>query len=90
VAIAAIVNFRTASTFVCSNVFLFREALQFKTGFSTGLALTCMGAVAATVMWVGCRAENCRRNQRMRDLPATTGYKAETSRDMHLNTRYVL
>lgn len=64
VAIAAIVNFGTAGAFVSSNVFLFREAPRFKTGFSTGLGLACMGALAATVMCVGCRAENRKRERR--------------------------
>jgi MFS family permease len=79
VAIAAIVNFGTAGAFASSNVFLFREAPRFKTGFSTGLGLACMGALAATVMWVGCRAENRRRDQERGELPTMSARKLEKS-----------
>lgn len=63
IAIAAIINFGTAGAFVSSNVFLFKETPRFHTGFSTGLGLTCMGATAATIYFVGCWLTNRKRDQ---------------------------
>lgn len=67
VAIAAMVNFATAAAFISSNVFMFKEAPRFKTGFSVGLAMTCMGAVAATIMFFGVRWENMKRDRVQRE-----------------------
>jgi hypothetical protein len=53
VAFGAIVCFGNAGSFVNTNGFSKREEPQFRTGFSTGLGLCCMGMVAATVMFVG-------------------------------------
>lgn len=63
IAIAAIINFGTAGAFVSSNVFLFKEAPRFRTGFSTGLGLTCMGAAAATIYFIGCWMINNQRKK---------------------------
>ncbi|KAF2120333.1 major facilitator superfamily domain-containing protein [Lophiotrema nucula] len=60
IALGAIVNFGTAGAFVSSNVFLFEETPRFRTGFSTGLGLCCLGAAAATATAVGCWWENRR------------------------------
>ncbi|KAG9381197.1 MFS general substrate transporter [Pyrenophora tritici-repentis] len=65
VAITAIINFGTAGAFVSSNVFLFKEAPRFRTGFSVGLGLACGGMVAAGVTWWACRRENTRRDKMM-------------------------
>ncbi|KAF2181111.1 MFS general substrate transporter [Zopfia rhizophila CBS 207.26] len=70
IALGAIINFGTAGAFVSSNVFLKREEPKFHTGFSTGLGLACMGATAASVMYVGCMLENKKRDERRKELPA--------------------
>ncbi|KAL5119256.1 hypothetical protein ACEQ8H_002743 [Pleosporales sp. CAS-2024a] len=63
VALAAIINFGTAGAFVSTNVFMLKEAPKFKTGFSTGLGLAFMGAIAATITWYGCKQANKKREQ---------------------------
>lgn len=90
VAIAAIVNFGTAGAFVSSNVFLFKETPRFHTGFSTGLGLACMGALAATITWFGCRYENRKRDQRRAELPShVVGNRNELGNE-HPDFRFVL
>jgi hypothetical protein len=63
ISISAVVNFGTAGAFVSSNVFLFKETPRFHTGFSTGLGLACMGAAAATMIFLACWSENRKRDQ---------------------------
>ncbi|CAI6335484.1 unnamed protein product [Periconia digitata] len=69
VALGAIVCFGNAGAFVGTNVFLKREEPKFHTGFSTGLGLCSMGALAATVMFVGTYLGNKRRDHRRKELP---------------------
>jgi MFS family permease len=90
VAIAAIINFGTAGAFVSSNVFLFREAPRFHTGFSTGLGLSCMGALAATITWLGCRAENRARDGKKSELPVATNNQTSGEGEMHPDFRFSL
>lgn len=90
VAIAAIINFGTAGAFVSSNVFLFREAPRFKTGFSTGLGLACMGALAATITWFGCRNENKKRDQKRAGMPTELDESVKELGDEHPDFRFAL
>jgi MFS family permease len=89
VALAAIINFGTAGAFVSSNVFLFKETPRFHTGFSTGLGLACMGAVAATILWCGCVRENKKRDQKVTELP-TSQEKPSAEADEHPDFRFAL
>lgn len=90
VAIAAIVNFGTAGAFVSSNVFLFKEAPRFRTGFSTGLGLACMGALAATITWFGCRWENKQRDEKRAGLPEVLEESMKDMGDAHPDFRFSL
>lgn len=69
VALGSIVCFGNAGAFVGTNVFLKREEPKFRTGFSTGLGLCCMGMIAATVMFFGLFFGNKRRDRRREELP---------------------
>ncbi|EAT79758.1 hypothetical protein HBH56_182170 [Parastagonospora nodorum] len=89
VALAAIINFGTAGAFVSSNVFLFKETPRFKTGFSTGLGLACMGALTATILWFGCRRENNKREQGKVQFPTSEKTIAELG-DEHPDFRFAL
>lgn len=90
VSIAAIINFGTAGAFVSSNVFLLKEAPKFHTGFSTGLGLSCMGALAATITWFGCKAENKRREQQRAELPEVLDESMKELGDEHPDFRFAL
>ncbi|XP_014562681.1 hypothetical protein COCVIDRAFT_83609 [Bipolaris victoriae FI3] len=90
VAIAAIINFGTAGAFVSSNVFLFNEAPRFRTGFSTGLGLACLGAIAATITWYGCKKENKRRDQKRLELPEVLDQSMKELGDEHPDFRFAL
>ncbi|XPS72585.1 hypothetical protein M3J09_004750 [Ascochyta lentis] len=90
VAIAAIINFGTAGAFVSSNVFLFKETPKFHTGFSTGLGLACMGALAATITWWGCKQENKKRDQKRAELPDVLDESMKELGDEHPDFRFAL
>jgi MFS family permease len=90
VAIAAIINFGTAGAFVSSNVFLFTEAPKFHTGFSTGLGLACMGALAATLTYMGCKFENRNCDLRREELPNTRQDETKRIGDIHPEFRFSL
>ncbi|KAF1944952.1 MFS general substrate transporter [Clathrospora elynae] len=90
VSIAAIINFGTAGAFVSSNVFLFKEAPRFHTGFSTGLGLACIGASAATITWLGCKRENKRRDHQRAELPAVLDENMKELGDEHPDFRFAL
>ncbi|RYN26158.1 hypothetical protein AA0115_g7284 [Alternaria tenuissima] len=90
VAIAAIINFGTAGAFVSSNVFLFKEAPRFRTGFSTGLGLACMGVVAATITWFGCKKENKRRDEARLQMPEVLDQSMKELGDEHPDYRFAL
>ena len=90
VAIAAIINFGTAGAFVSSNVFLFEEAPRFRTGFSTGLGLACMGVVAATITWFGCKKENKRRDEARLQMPEVLDQSMKELGDEHPDYRFAL
>jgi len=90
VSIAAIINFGTAGAFVSSNVFLFKEAPKFHTGFSTGLGLACMGACAATITWLGCKHENKKRDERRAEMPAVLDASVKELGDEHPDFRFSL
>jgi hypothetical protein len=90
VALAAIINFGTAGAFVSSNVFLFKEAPKFHTGFSTGLGLACMGAVAATITWLGCKRENEKRDLKRSELPVALDKTMKEIGDEHPDFRFAL
>ncbi|KAF2652847.1 MFS general substrate transporter [Lophiostoma macrostomum CBS 122681] len=87
VTIGAIINFGTAGAFVSSNVFLLKETPRFHTGFSVGLSLACIGAMAATIFYSGCRLGNKRRDERRATLPGADGGNVG---DKHTDFRYSL
>lgn len=90
VSIAAITNFGTAGAFVSSNVFLFKETPRFHTGFSTGLGLACMGALAATITWLGCKRENTKRDQIRAERTTVSKDTLKELGDEHPDFRFVL
>ncbi|KAH6621713.1 major facilitator superfamily domain-containing protein [Boeremia exigua] len=90
VAIAAIINFGTAGAFVSSNVFMFKESPKFRTGFSTGLGLACMGALAATITWLGCKWENRKRDEIRATLPEVLEISVKELGDEHPDFRFAL
>lgn len=90
VAIAAIINFGTAGAFASTNVFMFKESPRFRTGFSTGLGLACMGALAATITWLGCKRENMRRDQKRAELPDVLDESLKELGDEHPDFRFAL
>jgi MFS family permease len=90
VAIAASINFGTAGAFVSSNVFLFEESPRFHTGFSTGLGLACMGALAATITWLGCQQENKKKDQKRAELPEVLDESLKELGDEHPDFRFSL
>jgi hypothetical protein len=91
IAIGAIINFGTAGAFVSSNVFLFKETPRFRTGFSTGLGLACMGALAATIMFFGVQWENKRRDAQRLELPEVLDIDMKDGMsDEHPDFRFVL
>ncbi|KAH8726936.1 major facilitator superfamily domain-containing protein [Phaeosphaeriaceae sp. PMI808] len=92
ISLAAIINFGTAGAFVSSNVFLFKEAPRFHTGFSTGLGLACMGALAATILWFGLKYENKKRDQKLSELPITSVMEPSMKElgDKHPDFRFAL
>jgi MFS family permease len=90
VAIAAIINFGTAGAFVSTNVFMFKESPRFRTGFSTGLGLACMGALAATIAWLGCQRENKKRDQQRAEMPEVLEDSMKDLGDEHPDFRFSL
>lgn len=90
IALAAIINFGTAGAFVSSNVFLFKEAPKFHTGFSTGLGLACGGLTAATILWFACKAENKKRDAKAAELPVATEKSIKDLGDEHPDFRFAL
>jgi MFS family permease len=90
VAIAAIINFGTAGALITSNVYLLRETPKFRTGFSTGFGLACLGAIAATVYWIGCQMENRRRDRKRLEMPEVLEGDVKDMGDAHPDFRYAL
>ena len=85
----AIIKFGTAAAFVSSNVFMFKESSRFDTGFSTGLGLACMGALAATITWLGCKQKNKGRHKRA-ELLEVLGENLNEMGDEHPDFRFAL
>ena len=90
VAIAAIVNFGTAGALITSNVYLLKETPRFRTGFSTGLGLACMGAIAATVYQIACQRENKKRDRVRAELSGVLDTDMKELGDAHPDFRYAL
>ncbi|KAF3032230.1 hypothetical protein E8E11_000983 [Didymella keratinophila] len=90
VAIAAIINFGTAGAFVSTNIFMFKESPRFHAGFSTGLGLACMGALAASITWFGCQRENKRKDQQRAGLPDVLEDSMKDLGDEHPDFRFGL
>ncbi|KAI0202889.1 MFS general substrate transporter [Astrocystis sublimbata] len=76
---------------VMTSVYLEREALRYPTGYGTALALTLLGGIAATVMFVGLLLENRARDAGKRDhrlhRPAE---EVENMGDHHPSFRFTL
>jgi dipeptide/tripeptide permease len=92
VALGAIVCFGNAGAFIGTNVFLKKEEKTgFRTGFSTGLGLCCMGMVAATVMFVGTFLANKKRDEKRKELPEVLDEQSvEDLGEKHPDFRYCL
>jgi hypothetical protein len=86
VALGAVVCFANAGSFISSNVFLKREEPIFRTGFGTSLGLTCMGMLAATVLFFGMRMEN-----KQKDGVVASGHTDHNdTQERHTSDRYCL
>ncbi|GAW26552.1 putative major facilitator superfamily protein [Rosellinia necatrix] len=81
------------SGLVATNVFLDRESPRYVTGYAVALALTWLGAAAATVLVLALRAENRRRDAGARDYRLRRGRPAEEVRNLgddHPSFRFTL
>ena len=56
------IGFGNCGNLVSSNVFITQEAPGYRTGYSTGLVLTCLGIVCSTVLVVLMCIGNTRRD----------------------------
>lgn len=91
VALASIVCFGNAGSFISTNVFLKREEPKFHTGFSTGLGICAIGLTAAVVMYIGLHISNRKRDARRSDLPEVLDEKSvEDLGEKHPDFRYCL
>lgn len=91
VALSSIVCFGNAGAFIGTNVFLKKEEPKFHTGFSVGLGLCSLGAVAATVMFVGTYLGNKKRAERRKELPEVLDEgSVEDLGEKHPDFRYCL
>jgi hypothetical protein len=86
VALGVVVCFANAGSFISSNVFLKREEPRFRTGFGTSLGLTCMGMLAATVLFLRMRMENRRKDR----VVASHHADHNGSQERHASDRYCL
>jgi len=92
IGLAALIGLGNCGAFVSSNVFLTKESPKFHTGFSVGLGMNMLVAVGLTVMYVGLRLENQKRDRLPPGKPLV-GYEhvpVEDLGDKHPDFRYEL
>ncbi|KAF2492178.1 MFS general substrate transporter [Lophium mytilinum] len=92
VALGAIVAFGNCGAFVGSNVFLTSEAKTgYHTGFSVGMAFCCAGALASTILYIGMRSGNKKRDETRGTLPLVLDeLSLEDMGEKHPDFRYSL
>ena len=92
VGLGVLIAFGNCGAFISSNVFLTSETPKFHTGFSVGMGMSMLSAIALTWMYVGLRLENRRRDR----LQGDPNYVREDSArledlgDKHPDFRYSL
>ena len=76
---------------VSSNVFISTEAPKYPTGFGVGFALNMLAGICCTVLFLGLRAENRRRDRGERDERlALPPHELDNLGDDHPSFRYTL
>jgi hypothetical protein len=63
IGLGVLISVGNCGAFISSNVFLTSETPKFHTGFSTGLGMNMLCGVALTLLYVGLRMENKRRDR---------------------------
>ncbi|KAL3418429.1 major facilitator superfamily transporter [Phlyctema vagabunda] len=84
------IGFGNCGNLVSSNVFITTDSPRFRTGFSTGLALTIVGLAASTAMEVLLWVSNRRRDAGKEDTKFDREEVLEQLGDEHPNFRYIL
>lgn len=90
VALGLAIPIGNCGAFVSSNVFLTKETPKFHTGFSVGMAMCMMSLVALTVMYVGLKRENKRRDRKQLESPLLDDELLQDLGDQHPSFRYAL
>ena len=93
VATAVQIGGGNTANFVSANVFIPSQSPRYPVAFSVGLGLQVMAGVACTVLMLGMRAENKRRDRRAAEKGSGEGWTAEEKMilgDDHPDFRYTL
>lgn len=90
IALGLAIPIGNCGAFISSNVFLTKETPKFHTGFSVGMAMCMMCLVALTVMYVGLRLENRRRDRKEMESPLMDEEVLQDLGDQHPSFRYAL
>lgn len=87
VSTAVVIGLRNLGNLISSNIFITDQAPTYRAGFGTGIGMSCLSAVASTVLLVGMTVENKRREQGKRDYRLES-VDAENLGDSHPDFRY--
>ncbi|KAF2084638.1 MFS general substrate transporter [Saccharata proteae CBS 121410] len=91
VAFACVSALGNCGAFVSSNVFITAESPTYHTGFSTNMAFMCISLASMTVMYVGLRIVNGKRDRNRALLPGVLEEKEfEDAGEDHPDFRYQL
>ena len=89
VAFGMVIAVGNCGAFISSNVFITQQAPVYRTGFSVGLGMNMLSMVSMTVMYIGLRLENIRRDKKQSDT-AHVPLSEEASGEKHPDFRYRL